>query len=164
MENMNFIPANNLPVAEGDEVEVLCLENGEMKRKSASGLGGGNFIQINSTGGFDADGHGLPNVYEPITAEMFEAIVTGFESGHAFTIILCQIDHIPSIGDVVDVSNCDYSYSRYPDEMGLPISAAIQADAKDQTFYILDDGRVMSYAEFEEFMASVMPSQEGDGE
>lgn len=30
-ENINFIPANDLPVAEGDEVSVLCLENGEMK-------------------------------------------------------------------------------------------------------------------------------------
>lgn len=43
MENMNFIPANNLPVAEGNEVEVLCLENGQMKRKPASGLGGGAY-------------------------------------------------------------------------------------------------------------------------
>lgn len=38
----NFIPANELPVAEGDEVSVLCLENGEMKQKPASGLGGGS--------------------------------------------------------------------------------------------------------------------------
>lgn len=40
MENINFIPANTLPVAEGYEVSVLCLENGEMKQKPASGLGG----------------------------------------------------------------------------------------------------------------------------
>lgn len=42
-EKMNFIPANELPVAEGDEVSVLCLENGEMKQKPASGLGGGGY-------------------------------------------------------------------------------------------------------------------------
>lgn len=41
LEEKNFIPANELPVAEGDEVSVLCLENGEMKQKPASGLGGG---------------------------------------------------------------------------------------------------------------------------
>lgn len=38
-ENINFIPANELPEAEGDEVSVLCVENGELKQKSASGLG-----------------------------------------------------------------------------------------------------------------------------
>lgn len=41
-ENINLIPANELPVAEGDEVSVLCLENGELKQKAASGLGGGD--------------------------------------------------------------------------------------------------------------------------
>ena len=30
MENINFIPATELPVAEGEEVSVLCVENGEM--------------------------------------------------------------------------------------------------------------------------------------
>lgn len=40
-ENINFIPANELPVAEGDEVSVLCLENGEMKQKPGASLGGG---------------------------------------------------------------------------------------------------------------------------
>lgn len=41
MENINFIPANELPVAEGDEVNVICLENGEMKQKPAN-MGGGS--------------------------------------------------------------------------------------------------------------------------
>ena len=40
-EKIEFIPASALPVAEGDEVSVLCLENGELKQKPASGLGGG---------------------------------------------------------------------------------------------------------------------------
>lgn len=39
MENREFIPAADLPVAEGEEVSVLCVENGEMKQKPASGLG-----------------------------------------------------------------------------------------------------------------------------
>lgn len=41
METINFIPATQLPEAEGDEISVLCLENGEMKQKPAKGLGGG---------------------------------------------------------------------------------------------------------------------------
>lgn len=40
-EKIEFIPANELPEAEGDEVSVLCVENGELKQKAASGLGGG---------------------------------------------------------------------------------------------------------------------------
>ena len=40
-ENINFIPATELPEAEGNEVSVLCVENGELKQKAASGLGGG---------------------------------------------------------------------------------------------------------------------------
>lgn len=39
MENINFIPANELPVAEGNEVSVLCVENGEMKQKPSASLG-----------------------------------------------------------------------------------------------------------------------------
>lgn len=39
-EDINLIPVTELPVAEGDSVEVICLENGEMKRKPAEGLGG----------------------------------------------------------------------------------------------------------------------------
>lgn len=39
-ENIEFIPASELPVAEGDEVSVLCLENGEMKQKPGASLGG----------------------------------------------------------------------------------------------------------------------------
>lgn len=40
-ENIEFISANKLPVAEGDEVSVLCLENGELKQKPGASLGGG---------------------------------------------------------------------------------------------------------------------------
>lgn len=39
--NINLIPATELPEATGEEVSVLCLENGEMKQKPANGLGGG---------------------------------------------------------------------------------------------------------------------------
>lgn len=41
VENKEFISASDLPEAEGEEVSVLCLENGEMKQKPANGLGGG---------------------------------------------------------------------------------------------------------------------------
>ena len=39
MANIEFIPAKDLPTTEGSEVDVLCVENGELKRKAIS-LGG----------------------------------------------------------------------------------------------------------------------------
>ena len=44
-ENINFISANELPEATGDEIEVLCVENGQMKRKTGS-LGGAYVIDL----------------------------------------------------------------------------------------------------------------------
>lgn len=40
-EKIELIPAAELPVANGDEVDVLCVENGELKRKESASLGGG---------------------------------------------------------------------------------------------------------------------------
>lgn len=41
----NLIPAADLPVTESKEVDVLCVENGELKRKSGANLGGaGSYI------------------------------------------------------------------------------------------------------------------------
>lgn len=40
-ENINFIPATELPEAIGDEVSVLCLENGTLKQKPGASIGGG---------------------------------------------------------------------------------------------------------------------------
>ena len=48
-ENINFISATELPEATGEEVSVLCLENGEMKQKPANGLGGGGFMKVEIT-------------------------------------------------------------------------------------------------------------------
>ena len=53
-ENINFISATELPEATGEEVSVLCLENGEMKQKPSASLVGKEYdmrIRYNSTGG-----------------------------------------------------------------------------------------------------------------
>ena len=47
-ENINFISAAELPEATGEEVSVLCLENGEMKQKPGASLGGG-FMEVEIT-------------------------------------------------------------------------------------------------------------------
>lgn len=42
-ENIEFIPAKDLPEATGNEVSVVCLENGELKQKPGASLGGGSY-------------------------------------------------------------------------------------------------------------------------
>ena len=46
MSNIEFIPASNLPTTEANEVDVLCVENGELKRKAGASLGGGKLVVI----------------------------------------------------------------------------------------------------------------------
>lgn len=41
-EKYNLIPAAELPTTEAEEVDVLCVEGGELKRKPAANLGGGS--------------------------------------------------------------------------------------------------------------------------
>ncbi len=70
-EKIEFIPANELPEADGDEVSVLCLENGEMKQKSGASLGGGKAdLVIQLTDG------------EPsISSGSYDAVVAKLQSG-----------------------------------------------------------------------------------
>ena len=68
MENIEFIPASNLPITEGSEVDVLCVENGELKLKAASGLGGGGMeydLILRVVGGWDEEsGNNIVVEYE----------------------------------------------------------------------------------------------------
>lgn len=50
-ENINFIPAAELPETESTDVEILCLENGELKR-SANIIGGNGGAGTITGGGY----------------------------------------------------------------------------------------------------------------
>ena len=68
MENIEFIPASNLPITEGSEVDVLCVENGELKRKAIS-LGGDPEYDLilRVVGGWDEEsGNQIVTEYEVI--------------------------------------------------------------------------------------------------
>lgn len=41
-----FIAAKDLPVSEAEEVDVLCVENGELKRKTGASLGGRGVFDV----------------------------------------------------------------------------------------------------------------------
>lgn len=49
MDNREFISAANLPTTEAEEVDVLCVEGGELKRKAGASLGGGDWDAVINT-------------------------------------------------------------------------------------------------------------------
>lgn len=80
IENINFISATELPEATGEEVSVLCLENGAMKQKPANGLGGGEKpdMVITVTGKSNTAAN---NGNYTITEGSVDAVFTAFRAG-----------------------------------------------------------------------------------
>ena len=79
-ENINFISATELPEATGEEISVLCLENGEMKQKPANGLGGGEKpdMVITVTGSSNTT---VNNDNYTITEGSLDAVFAAFRAG-----------------------------------------------------------------------------------
>ena len=71
-ENRNFISAKDLPVSESEEVDVLVVDDGELKRKPAANLGGGGGEADDEYGGFDVV---FKAIYQGGTTEI--AVVKG---------------------------------------------------------------------------------------
>ena len=88
-KNINFIPATELPEATGEEVSVLCLENGEMKQKPANGLGGGGFMEVEITlsgNDFDSEPVTFNKTYNEIKDAMEKGyFVMGWAKNQRFT-------------------------------------------------------------------------------
>lgn len=61
---MEFISAKDLPISEAEEVDVLCVENGEMKRKPASGIGGNTKydLKFKLTPGINEEGNNYTTI------------------------------------------------------------------------------------------------------
>lgn len=45
-ENIELIAASDLPTTNAGEVDVLCVENGELKRKPGASLGGDGYVIV----------------------------------------------------------------------------------------------------------------------
>lgn len=82
MANIEFIPAKDLPTTEGNEVDVLCVENGELKRKAIS-LGGDTEYDLilRVVGGWDEEsGNNIVIEYEVIQGS-YDAVKQKIDSG-----------------------------------------------------------------------------------
>lgn len=80
-ENREFIAAKNLPVTEAEEVDILCVEDGELKRRPAKGFGGNQLYILKLTQDMiDKESEidfGLPIIAN--CEEMVEAIESGMQ-------------------------------------------------------------------------------------
>lgn len=70
--NIELIPASELPVAEGNEVEMLVVENGELKRKEADS-------GVKTVNGIEPDEHGNVNA-----GDFYFLGVSGVDETHLY--------------------------------------------------------------------------------
>lgn len=84
MSNIEFIPANELPTTEASEVDVLCVENGELKLKAGASLGGGDAeydLILRVVGGYDEEaGNNIVIEYEAIQGS-YDAVKQKIDNG-----------------------------------------------------------------------------------
>lgn len=138
-EKIEFIPAKDLPVAEGDEVDVLCVENGELKRKEGASLGGETLdIVIQAMYGIV---HGVSgySVYDPVLASGdYNAICEKVKAGNKINGIVRYIDTsdygAPYVASVVYIGWTN-------DEYNLTVSAYSPGNVNER-FFIGQDGTV----------------------
>lgn len=141
-ENIEFIPANELPVAEGDEVSVLCLENGEMKQKPGASLGGGEkadmVIALTAPSNFKTQT--ADNTAVTIESGNLEAVVEALRAGRP-PVVKCKRFYITNGFDtsfpVVEggVYDCDVLYYNG----GVNISFAIPTNFMMRIVMDIDD-------------------------
>lgn len=141
-ENIEFIPANELPVAEGDEVSVLCLENGEMKQKPGASLGGGEKADmvIALTAPSILETQTADNTAVTIESGNLEAVVEALRAGRP-PVVKCKRFYITDGFDtsfpVVEggVYDCDVLYYNG----GVNISFAIPTNFMMRIVMDIDD-------------------------
>lgn len=141
-EKIEFIPANELPVAEGDEVSVLCLENGEMKQKPGASLGGGEKADmvIALTTPVNLDAPTADNTAVTIESGNLEAVVEALRAGRP-PVVKCKRFYITNGFDtsapIVEggVYDCDVLYYNG----GVNISFAVPRNLMMRIIMDIDD-------------------------
>ena len=122
MSNIEFIPASNLPTTEASEVDVLCVENGELKRKAGASLGGGKAFFLRKEDAYhdsSDNGGGIIFVNPELLAE-----IEGEVNGES----VCSVRLIGEGDDGAKNAECPYCEYIFPNPIGL-LSAEIMFDS-----------------------------------
>ncbi len=98
--SIEFISAKDLPTTEAEEVDVLCVEGGELKRKAGASLGGNTeydlSIRLRSTG-FE-DGNLI--IECELLSGSYDAVYEKITSGVAPKVI--AIEDASNMGELTD--------------------------------------------------------------
>lgn len=152
MENREFISAKDLPIAEGDDVSVLCVENGEMKQKPAKGLGVKSIVLKTRSIDYNGEKDNECSV-EPLPVGTFASIKSAILGGEFVQVFNIHTNHFISSehNEEETYVNCytgiNISYvcasNNYPEAMSF--EAEIPC-------VLLPDDRIMTMDEFEQEM------------
>lgn len=95
-DNINLIPAAELPLTEAEEVDVLCVENGELKRKAGANLGGGGGYVIHVPAGeISTDDGGNLNI---TLSESYDNFMPIIEAGGSVWLDLSKDPTLAEVG------------------------------------------------------------------
>jgi hypothetical protein len=110
MSNIEFISAKDLPTTESNEVDVLCVENGELKRKAGASLGGGKLFVLRPEDEYLAD-TGIfvnPELYEEcekqINGESVCSVIYNYEGEMGLTSEIGSFFGLFSFGGITIVA------------------------------------------------------------
>ena len=121
---MEFISAKDLPITEAEEIDVLCVESGELKRKSASGLSNKveYDLEINFKTSYNTEEGNFNCEHTVIHQEDFEVLKNKILSGEPIQgkfIVQCQewgVDSEAPYAVESIVGHCDCIYG--PEDFG----------------------------------------------
>lgn len=92
MSNIEFISAKDLPTTESNEVDVLCVENGELKLKAGASLGGGKPFVLRFEDAYFSDGDVIfvdpelfAEVEKQINGESVCSVIYNYEGENGLT-------------------------------------------------------------------------------
>ena len=158
IENINFIPANKLPLAEGDEISVLCLEGGELKqKKQVVGHGSSAIVSFHTKGTFSEE-NGVESIeVESVPVGIFARIKDGLVSGEPVCVMEAHTYTQISDGyemtgtEVMPVNYAHIELSGHPEaeSMGEILGAAEMFTAVargmlyERAYFILPDDRII---------------------
>ena len=135
-ENINFIPANELPVAEGDEVSVLCLENGELKLKPVTNRTNYDIV-VRIVTSYDEENDEVTATAN-IVSGSFDAVVQKLDAGVIPECLVIESGMLRNNREFKSVCETNVCWYKYPvDEM-----PCIGFYGDGLYYYLYEDGTV----------------------
>ena len=139
-ENINFISAAELPEATGEEVSVLCLENGEMKQKPGASFGGAETPDMVLT----VSGTAGAKVTSSNATVTFGSVSAVFDAARAGRQPIVKIQYRYGADDYAYSSRGETNayVSLYGESVYLYFCIASSSDILSHTVQVMSDGSI----------------------